>query len=134
MDRPSSKILMVVMLASVTFALVLFGCTQSTLTNPQSVVFPDTAVSYRAHVLPFLTLACGQCHGESTKAGGIRLTSYSPLFFDRPNLVVPEKPDESLLSQVLEGIIRHPTGGLDRVLPNQIQGMRAWIKEGAFNN
>ncbi|NQW30854.1 MAG: hypothetical protein HQ472_10125 [Ignavibacteria bacterium] len=126
--------LMFVLLASLTFAFVFQGCGQSTVTNPESIVFPDSAVSYNAHVYPFLSLACGQCHGESTRAGGIRLTSYSALFFDRPNLVVPEKPDESLLAQVLEGVITHSTGGIDRVTPNQKLGIRTWIKEGAFSN
>lgn len=109
------------------------GCGE-TITNPQEVVFPDSLVSYRSHVQPFLTLRCGQCHGSTNAAGGIRLTQYSYLFFDRPNLVVMNLPDESLLNQVLELTVPHPVGAIDLIDPRQVRGMRTWVKEGALNN
>lgn len=109
------------------------GC-GDTVTNPQEIVFPDSLVSYRNHVQPFLTLRCGQCHGSTNAAGGIRLTQYSNLFFDRPNLVVVNQPDESLLNQVLELSVPHPVGNIDLIDPKQVRGMRTWVKEGALNN
>ncbi|RPI68348.1 MAG: hypothetical protein EHM43_05130 [Ignavibacteriae bacterium] len=111
------------------------GCTGGdTVTNPQDIVFPDSVVSYRSHVQPFLTLRCGQCHGTTNAAGGIRLTQYSYLFFDRPNLVVPTRPDESLLNQVLELRVSHPVGNINLISSNQVLGMRTWVAEGAANN
>jgi hypothetical protein len=110
------------------------GCGGDTVTNPQDIVFPDTLVSYRSHVQPFLTLSCGQCHGSTNAAGGIRLTQYSYLFFDRPNLVVTGLPDESLLNQVLERRVSHPVGNLDLIPTNQVKGMRTWVIVGAKNN
>ena len=112
------------------------GCTSNpTVTNPDDIVFPDSKVSYQAHVDPFLTLRCGgPCHAGSNPAGGIDLTSYPNLFFDRPNLVVASFPDESLLCQVLEGIIGHPPGELQTIPFNQVRGVRTWVAEGATNN
>ena len=110
------------------------SCNTSTISDAQNIVFPDTAVSYQQHVNPFLSISCGQCHGSVNPAGGIRLTSYSNLFFDRPNLVVPGKPDESLLVQVLERQIAHPVGNIEQVPSNHIRGTRTWISEGAENN
>ena len=121
--------------ALATSALVIFsGCSQSTVTNSNEIVFPDSLVSYRNHVQPFMSLRCGQCHGETVAAGGIRLTQYSYLLFDRPNLIVPGAPDESLVVQVLERIIAHPSGQLETIPTNQIRGVRKWVAEGAENN
>lgn len=113
------------------------SCDGSVITNPQDIAFPDSNVSFRGQVLPFLALSCGVggCHGDVSPAAGIRLTSYSTLLFDRPNLVVPGKPDESLIVQVLEGDLLHPWGNLrTTVSSSQIRGMRTWITEGALNN
>lgn len=110
------------------------GCTGNTATQPQEIIFPDQDVSYQAHTDPFLTLACGQCHGTSNAAGDIVLTTYNGLLFSRPNLVVPGKADESLLNQVLEQVIGHPVGNISVISENQVQGVRTWVEEGAGNN
>ena len=115
-------------------ALGATACQNSQVTNADDVIFPDSLVSYNRHVDPFLSISCGQCHGPTNPAGGIDLTSYSGLLFDRPNLVVPGKPDESLLIQVLEGVFAHPVGDLTRIPSNHVQGTRTWIAEGAQNN
>ncbi len=115
----------------------VLGCSNNTITQPQDVVFPDTNVRFRGHVQPFLAVTCatGGCHADINAAGGIRLTSYSNIMFDRPNLVVPEKPDESFLIQILNGTFVHAAGNLaGRVSSNHVRGMRQWIIEGAKNN
>ena len=127
------KAFMVALFVSSAVAFV-GGCSQSTVTDPNTIVFPDSLVSYRNHVQPFMTLRCGQCHGETVAAGNIRLTQYSYLLFDRPNLVVPGAPDESLVVQVLERIIAHPSGQFETISANHIRGVRKWIAEGAENN
>ena len=123
-------------LAASTVGLLTTGCTSNaTTTDPNSIVFPDTLVSYRNHVDPFLTLRCGgPCHAGSNPAGGIDLTQYNNLFFDRPNLVVAGRPDESLLCQVLERVIGHAPGELQTIPSNQVRGVRQWVLEGAQNN
>jgi hypothetical protein len=62
------------------------------------------------------------------------MTTYYTLFADRANLVVPGKPDESLLIQVLDQRIPHRFDIISRVTPDQLQGLRTWIEEGALNN
>jgi len=116
---------------------VLCACSGTTITQPQDVVFPDSNVRFRGHVLPFLTVTCanGGCHSDITAAAGIRLTSYSSIMFDRPNLIVPSRPNESVIIQILEGVLPHPFGNLQqRVTANHVRGMRQWVTEGALNN
>lgn len=117
--------------------LLATSCTGNMVTQPTDVVFPDTNVSFRAHVQPFLAVSCGVggCHADVNPAGRIRLTSYSTLMFDRANLIVPSKPDESLVIQVLNGVFAHPWGYLqDRITANHRRGMAQWVLEGALNN
>lgn len=126
----------VLLLALCTVAL-LCACSSNMITQPQDVVFPDSNVRFRGHVLPFLTVTCanGGCHSDIAGAAGIRLTSYSSIMFDRPNLIVPNRPSESVIIQVLEGVLPHPFGSLDqRVTSNHVRGMRQWVAEGALNN
>lgn len=116
--------------------VTLAGCSTSTGPTGSDIMFPDTNIRFSASVQPFLITSCGfsGCHGDNNAAGGIRLTNYSSLFFDRPNLIVPGAPNESVLIQTLEGKIAHSIGGLEYVTSNQIQGMRRWVLEGALNN
>ena len=120
-----------------TCAILMPACDGTTITEPQDVVFPDSNVSFRGQVLPFMSVTCGigGCHGDIAPAAGIRLTSYSTLMFDRPNLIVIGKPDESLMIQVLDGRLAHPWGNLSSLVSAaQVKGMRKWILEGALNN
>ncbi|MCX6141518.1 MAG: hypothetical protein NTX15_11985 [Candidatus Kapabacteria bacterium] len=123
--------------ATLAFALALSGCDGATVTQPQDVVFPDSNVRFRGQVQPYFAVTCanGGCHNDMVAAGGIRLTTYSTVLFDRPNLVVPSKPDESLIIQIMSGILNHPAGNLtQRIAPTQVRGIRKWISEGALNN
>lgn len=118
-------------------SIILVSCDGATITEPQDVIFPDSNVRFRGHVQPFLAVTCatGGCHGDVNVAGGIRLTSYTTVMFDRPNLFVSTKPDESLVIHVLEGKIGHPVGDINRrVSSAQVKGMRQWVLEGALNN
>lgn len=118
-------------------ALCLTACNSGgTITDPTQVVFPESGVSYVRHVKPFLALSCAfsGCHGDIEPAGGIRLTSYTYLFIDRPNLVVSGRPDESLIIQILDQRIPHRFDIVRNVTSAQIRGMRTWISEGALNN
>lgn len=123
--------------SSLACALALTACTGSTITQPQDVIFPDSNVSFIGHVQPFLAVTCANagCHNDMAAAGGIRLTSRFHVLFDRPNLCVPSKPDESIIIQVLDGTMRHDIGDLQqRVSPAQIKGLRQWVIEGALDN
>lgn len=124
---------MVVLL--VLILLCCFGCSENTLTSPSDIIFPDSNVSFQQHVAPFLQLTCAYagCHDEHTRAGGIALTSYFHLW-EKPGLIIPYDPENSLLVQVLEGRLPHPPSFQGRVTHNHIRGIRQWIKEGAQEN
>lgn len=129
--------MMPALLVLLVVSTLLYGCpSQSMITSPDQVVFPVANVSYRLHVQPLVTLTCAYaaCHGDVNPAGGVRLTSYFTLFSDRANLVVPNRPDESLMIQVLDRRIPHSLDILRQVNDNHIAGMRTWITEGALNN
>jgi len=118
-------------------SVIFSACNGVTVTDPQDVVFPDSNIRFRGQVQPFLAVTCatGGCHGDLNPTGGIRLTTYSNVMFDRPNLIVVGKPDESTVIQVLEGKRGHPIGNIQqRVTSGHVRGMRLWVIEGALNN
>jgi hypothetical protein len=129
--------MLVISLFAAAVTLMATGCGDNMVTQPADVVFPDTNVSFRAHVQPFLAVSCGVggCHADVNPAGRIRLTSYSTLMFDRANLIVPGKPEESLVIQVLNGVFDHPWGLIqERINANHKRGIAQWVIEGALNN
>ena len=74
-----------------------------------------------------LNSSCVGCHGKfNVSIRNVDLTGYSKLV-EHEGLVVPEKPDESLLFQKM--IAGH--GGLSR---SEIEDLRSWILEGANEN
>ena len=114
---------------------VLAGCSDSTITSPEQIVFPEKNVSYQQHVNPLLTLTCSYsgCHDSDTKAGNVDVSTYFSLT-SRAGLIIPGKPDMSLLNQVLEGKITHFISFQSRLNSAQIKGIRTWVSEGALNN
>lgn len=79
-------------------------------------------------VAPILQKRCVGCHNDELKNGNIS-------FFDRESLrhvIVPGKPDASLLIVVLrhEGQIQMPPG--PKLPPKEIATLREWIKRGAI--
>ena len=119
---------------TLSWALALTGCPSGTVTNPDTIVFPSSEVSFRNHVQPFLGTRCMPCHDNTNQAGGIRLTSYSTIMFDRPNLIVQGSPEQSLVVLALEQQIVHASGNFANIPSAQIQGVRTWVAEGAKNN
>lgn len=115
--------------------MLLASCSDTLVSNPQEIIFPDTAVSYRNHVRPFLGLACAYsgCHSDEFPAGGVRLTSYFTLF-ESPGLIIAGKPDQSKIILILENTLPHPLTFQQRIAPAQQRGMRTWVGEGARDN
>lgn len=112
------------------------GCTQTPFqAGPPTVIFPDTNVSFRRHVQPFLRASCAQlgCHSTESRAGGVALEEYAQLW-ERPGLVIPGEPDASVLQQVLERRLPHRPDPFQLSTENQRRGMRRWIAEGARDN
>lgn len=117
--------------------LSLDSCNTNTIIYNDNVVFPDSNVSFNRHVYPFMKVTCSYqgCHSNETRAGGRAMTEYYT-YFETYNLglVIPYKPDNSLLIQFLERKIQHSSIVYFTVNQNQIRGMRKWIEEGARNN
>lgn len=116
-------------------ALVLACCDDGLISDPSEVIFPDSNVSYRDHVQPFFNVTCNfsGCHNEQSRAGNLALTSH----FDatlRPGMVLPGKPDQSVLVQIIQGKLPHPASFQARVNDNHKQGIATWVAEGAKSN
>ena len=98
-------------------------------------MFPASKVSYQQHVRPLLELTCAfsGCHDSETAARGVDVTGYFQLT-SRAGLIIPGKPDNSLLNQILEGKQGHLPTFQQRITSDQIRGVRQWVLEGALNN
>jgi hypothetical protein len=107
--------------------------------SPSDIVFPVSNVSYSVHVQPLFNQACAfsGCHDAGQNQSQLHLTSYGDavLSTSAVGVILPGKPDQSELVLRIQGTVgaRMPPG----VYPlnaNQINGIRAWIVEGAKNN
>ena len=133
------------------FALVICGCGVWLLQSckdsnptgpggsPSNIVFPDSNISYAAHVQALFNQTCtfAGCHSATEQGDRVRLDSYTDLRFGVNGLpvVVAGQPDQSELVFRIEGLTgqRMPfnTNPLNQ---NQITGIRKWISEGARDN
>jgi hypothetical protein len=105
--------------------------------SPSNVVFPPNNVSYELHVQPLFDQACALsgCHDGGVHESPLKLTSYGEAVFQIPGVVVPGNPENSTLVLRIEGRVgqRMPLNR-NPLNDNQINGIRAWIAEGAQNN
>lgn len=119
-------------------AVVLFcRCNDDMIDNSEDIIFPETDVSFEQHVQPLLNFNCSlsNCHSEYSAAGNVITSSYYYLFSSYNGaLVIPGKPDNSVLIQILDGRLPHGYLTFWQINENQQQGMRTWIEEGARNN
>ncbi|MCS6966679.1 MAG: hypothetical protein NZ473_07935 [Candidatus Kapabacteria bacterium] len=116
--------------------LLFAGCNGSPFQpSPPNVIFPDSNVSFRLHVQPFLRRGCALvgCHDRGGRSGGVVLEEYAHLW-ERPGLVVPGEPDASVLQQILEARLPHQPDPRELSTDNQRRGVRRWIAEGARYN
>lgn len=121
--------------AAAALLLSLAACEDSGTRPGDEIVFPESGVSYSAHVQPFFNLRCANygCHDSQTRAGNLSLTSYVEMT-ERPGIVIPRDPDSSLLLQKIDGRLPHPINVPIIINDNQLKGIRTWILEGAEYN
>jgi|WetSurMetagenome_2_1015567.scaffolds.fasta_scaffold137395_1 hypothetical protein len=131
-----------VMIAAI--AALVAGCKKDAVGpgvdgSPSDVVFPISNISYSRCIQPLFNQACalGGCHDAGQNQSQLHLTGYGDLMLsvNAVGVVIPGKPDASTLILRIQGSVgaRMPPG----VFPlnsNQINGIRAWIVEGAKNN
>lgn len=115
--------------------LSLNACSDNIITSPDQIIFPEINVSYQQQVRPLLELTCAfsGCHDAETSAAGVDVTGYFQLTA-RAGLIIPGKPDNSLLIQILEGKQGHLLTFQNRITDAQKRGVRQWVLEGALNN
>jgi len=105
--------------------------------SPSTIIFPVNNVSYSSQVQPLFDQACNSssCHGSGTQTNPLVLASYGQAVLTVPGIVVPAKPDASVLVLRISGSVgaRMPPGEYP-LNQNQINGIRTWIVEGAKNN
>lgn len=87
---------------------------------------------FEKHVRPVFVRRCEKCHGDEKQKGDLRLNSQAGFVAGGESgaVVVPGKPDESLLIQA----IRHEAGEMppDGKLPEQeIAAITEWVRLGA---
>jgi hypothetical protein len=105
--------------------------------SPSNIVFPLSNVLYGQHVQPLFNQACtyAGCHDDGQHQSMLKLTSYDGVRYGGSLVVIPGKPDQSSLVLRIEGRVgtRMPLNR-NPLNQNQINGIRAWIAEGALNN
>ena len=105
--------------------------------SPSNIVFPPSNVSYSQHVQPLFdqTCALSGCHDDGVHQSPLRLTSYVNTVFSIPGVIVAGQPDQSTLVLRIEGRVgsRMPLNA-NPLNQNQVNGIRAWVAEGAKNN
>jgi hypothetical protein len=132
------KKIYVIIIISAIFAL-FNSCNENAIIGDIDIKFPEENVSFMNHVQPFLKVTCSYqgCHSYETRAGGRILVDYWNLFdVYNPGMVVPYKPDNSILYQMIRDTnqLPHLPFVYWRITDNQKQGIKTWILEGAMDN
>jgi hypothetical protein len=101
--------------------------TKTDTTNPQAIAF------FENKVRPVLFGRCFSCHGESVQQSGLRLDSLAATLKGgkRGPAIVPGKPEQSLLVQVIghTGDVKMPPNG--KLPPDESAALITWVKQGA---
>jgi predicted small secreted protein len=126
----------VISVVSIAFlSLALSACKNTLTPGIDQIVFPTSGtVGYNEYVQPLFNIACNYsgCHDAADAAGGLDLTSYFSMISSSPAPVQAGDTTHSILIQRIEGkgpIM--PPAGFGSLTPNQIQGLKAWIIQGA---
>jgi len=96
---------------------------------------PADLEHFEKNVRPVLVEKCLACHGPNKQRGGLRLDSRAALLKggDSGPALVAGDPAKSLLVRVIrwEGDLKMPQKEADRLTPQQVAAVEAWIRAGA---
>ncbi len=120
--------------------LVIFVACEDTLSpnDIDSVIIPDNNVSYSQYIQPVLTIHCSTsgCHDDVTSAGDFSVTNWANV--RTPGIVDAGNVETSRLVWRIEGlgvpIMPPANSNVEFLNPNQREGIKTWIREGAENN
>ena len=103
------------------------------LVLPATGAAGDDGRSFREEVAPILERRCLHCHGAETPKGGLSLATRATLLAggDSGPAVVPGKPDESPLLEMVSGITPEMPQKDRPLSREQVEGLRRWVEQGA---
>jgi hypothetical protein len=90
--------------------------------------------SFSKEIKPLLEQYCMKCHSGDKARKGVRIESYKDLEGGRRKLIVPNKPDDSLLVKMLLGVGAKkmpPKKFKDQPSDKEVDLIKAWITAGA---
>lgn len=140
------KLTHVVASFAVSAAIVLASCSKDDGAigpdgSPSDIIFPSSNVSYSQHVQPLFNQTCANvvgCHSQAETGDRVKLDNYQNLRFGVRGLpvVIAGNAAGSELVTKIEGTGASGRMPLNRnpLNQNQINGIRAWINEGARDN
>ncbi len=89
----------------------------------------ESGLSFSGNILPIMISRCSQCHGASSPAAGIDVTSYESLISG----IDPGDPESGLFyHQIASGSM--PPSGSPQLTVDEVAAIEEWILEGAENN
>lgn len=93
----------------------------------------DPASQFKDKVAPILESRCASCHNKDKREGGLNVTSLASLLEggDSGPAVVPQKPDESWLLEMVSGDEPEMPKNSKRLTSGEITDLRRWIESGA---
>ncbi len=95
----------------------------------------NRTIVFQQDVKPILERSCLQCHGENLKMGNFHITSRAAVLQGGPSgpALIPGDSRQSLLIHLVSGLVPDkfmPLSG-DKLTPEEIGVLRAWIDQGA---
>lgn len=117
---------------SMAASLLIVGLESATANAPPSPSNEQALARFETQVRPMLHQHCVGCHGTERQRGGLRLDSRQAMLQGGESgpAIVPGRPDESLLIEMLEEG-RMPPKQEPRLTQDQIAELRHWIEAGA---
>ncbi len=102
----------------------------------ESVATGPHTVSFQTQIAPILNQRCRSCHNGGSALGGLNVVSFGNLLKggEHGALVMPGKPDSSLLMDYLTGKRDRMPKGSAPLSNDQIGLFRTWIQEGAADD
>jgi len=131
------NILVLIAVGVICLSLPSCKVTGDSSTGQADIVFPTSGtVSYQRYVQPLFNEVCNYsgCHDDASQAGNLSLTGYINLK-SAPGVVISKDTLHSILIQRVtgQGPIM-PPAPFSSLNKNQIQGLKAWIMQGAQLN
>ena len=106
------------------------GCLH-TKTKSNGQVLPFKKVNYSIAIRPILDKHCIECHGTEATESGLDLRTLKSILKGGESgpSIIKNRPDESLLLELIEDQIMPPEG--EPLRKKQIKKIRSWISSGA---